>query len=263
MGGSASAAHNPINNLPPEIVTKKKVDEIVGFLLPLYYTKQPFAPGEKDLAEKSWKMILNNQCPHFNQLKKTHPEMSQDQSCFDHFFDVFYGRMFDVHPSCRGLFHKTINKQGSFFGRWISLLFSEMDEPQKFYTSLANLTHLHNKIGVKAFECKFSSFTSISSFLDNRFIDCFMGEVLIYALKEVLGPEAYTQSVHVGWVKFYSRMLDGIVPIVVEFELKNKDSAVSILDKRLSNVNVATPVLTSGRESSTHDSSMIRQPDRA
>eukprot|EP01040_Poterioochromonas_malhamensis_P010402 gene10402-11318_t len=221
MGGSASAAHNPINNLPPEMVTKKKVDEIVGFLLPLYYTKQPFAPGEKDLAEKSWKMILNNQCPHFNQLKKTHPEMSQDQSCFDHFFDVFYGRMFDVHPSCRGLFHKTINKQGSFFGRWISLLFSEMDEPQKFYTSLANLTHLHNKIGVKAFEY------------------CFMGEVLIYALKEVLGPEAYTQSVH------------------------NKDSAVSILDKRLSNVNVATPVLTSGRESSTHDSSMIRQPDRA
>ena len=158
MGGSASTAQNPVTQHQPkgnEPISKERINEIVKFILPLYYTKIPLQPGEKDRAEKSWKMIINNQCPHFNELKIDHPTMNQDQLCMDYFFDVFYNRMFDIHPSCRGLFHRSINKQGSFFGRMFSLLLDEIEEPEKFNKTLANLTHLHNKIGIKAFECKY------------------------------------------------------------------------------------------------------------
>lgn len=131
----------------------KKEEEIVRFVMPLFYTQEPLKPEEMDAAVKAWKMIVNNQCQHFFQMKAQHPEI-EFKLVSEYFFDVLYNRMFDVNPSCRGLFHRSINKQGSFLLRMISLLLTEATDPPKFRKTLINMTELHNKLGVKAVECK-------------------------------------------------------------------------------------------------------------
>ena len=64
------------------------------------------------------------------------------------------------------------------------------------------------------------------------FIDSIMGEVLLYTIKKCLGPKEYSQMVHFGWAKVYSRILDAIVPLVVKFELENRELADQIQIKR-------------------------------
>ena len=122
--------------------------------MPLFYTKIPITPEEKAAADHAWKMIVNNHCQYFFETKAQHPEI-EHKLVQEYFYDVFYNRLFDVNPSCRVLFQKSINKQGSFLLRMISMLLQEVEEPEKFKKTLANLTHIHNKMGVKAVECKF------------------------------------------------------------------------------------------------------------
>lgn len=70
-----------------------------------------------------------------------------------------------------------------------------------------------------------------------------MGEVLLFSLRKVLGS-AYTPVAHYGWVKIYSRILDVIMPNVIEFELTHKESAGGILEKRLTSQHHAGPLFT-------------------
>lgn len=62
-------------------------------------------------------------------------------------------------------------------------------------------------------------------------LDGINGEVLFYAIKECLGS-VYTEAVHKGWIKIYSRMLMTIVPRVVRFELAYADTADQISKTR-------------------------------
>ena len=59
-----------------------------------------------------------------------------------------------------------------------------------------------------------------------------IGEVLLYTVKTCVGPIVYTETVHNGWAKIYSKMLDTIVPIAVTFELDHKNWASQAADKR-------------------------------
>ncbi len=42
---------------------------------------------------------------------------------------------------------------------------------------------------------------------------------MFWTLRTVLGSEDYDLIMHTAWIKFYSRMLDVIVPIVLEHEM--------------------------------------------
>ncbi len=53
-----------------------------------------------------------------------------------------------------------------------------------------------------------------------------------------VGDKIYTPLVHRGWAKIYSRMLDVIIPVVVHFELLNKEFAQQIAEKRLNSEGV-------------------------
>ena len=53
-----------------------------------------------------------------------------------------------------------------------------------------------------------------------------MGEVLFWALREVVGTEFYTDKLHSAWVKVYSRMLRVIVPVAISWELERGSSEV-------------------------------------
>lgn len=58
MGGSAST-HQQV---PKLMDLRKTEEEIVRFVMPLFYTKAALTPEEKAAAEKIWKMIMNNHC---------------------------------------------------------------------------------------------------------------------------------------------------------------------------------------------------------
>lgn len=152
MGGTESVARVK-TAAAKHAEEKKNIEEIVAFVMPVYYTKAPITPEELDAATKVWKMVVNNRCAHFDQMKKDDPEIKHE-NVLDYFYEIFYTRQFDVHPTCKPLFKRPINKQGSFLVRIISLLLTELEEPEKFHKTLVNLTRLHNKIDVKAVECE-------------------------------------------------------------------------------------------------------------
>jgi uncharacterized membrane protein YgcG len=56
--------------------------------------------------------------------------------------------------------------------------------------------------------------------------DGIVGEVLFWALRLVVGTEAYTDQLHSAWVKVYSRMLRVIVPVAISWELERGSSKV-------------------------------------
>jgi len=51
-------------------------------------------------------------------------------------------------------------------------------------------------------------------------IDGIVGEVLFWVLRQVLGAEMYSHTVHMAWVKVYNRMLSIIVPKAVALEVR-------------------------------------------
>lgn len=197
----------------PQLAGKERIDEIVKFVLPVYYTTAPITAEELDEANKVWKMVMNNRSVHFDSMKKADPEKIHHANVMELFYEVFYTRQFDVHPTCKPLFKRPINKQGNFLMRIISMLLAEIDQPDKFHKTLVNLTNLHNKIGVVAYEYGIS------------------GEILLFTLKKVLG-DAFTPLAHRAWIKIYSRILDHIVPNAVEFEINNKKEFSSIQETR-------------------------------
>lgn len=65
------------------------------------------------------------------------------------------------------------------------------------------------------------------------YIDSIFGEVLFWTLRHTLGQEVYDAGTHTAWVKLYSRMLDIIIPIVVEYEQANYEAIQRVQCKRL------------------------------
>jgi len=148
--GTSVTKKSPVAHL----ANKERIQEIIKFVMPVYYTKAELSAEEAEEANKVWKMIINNRSTHFNKLKKDDPVTYHHNTVVEYFYEVFYSRQFDVHPTSKPLFKRPINKQGSFLLRIISMLLAEIEDPEKFHKTLINLTNLHNKIGVKAYECK-------------------------------------------------------------------------------------------------------------
>ena len=129
--------------------------------MPVYYTTQPLLPHEKERAIAAWKDISNNKSKEFYRLKKEHPEYPC-KTPMEFFGNQFFRRMIEVHPTSQGLFTKSTMKLGALLLRMISFTIQELDEPEEaFVKTFQNLAHCHNKLGVKACECK-SVFTNRS-----------------------------------------------------------------------------------------------------
>ncbi len=154
MGANTSAPP-----LPPPSYQHAPLEEIEAFVRPIFYSAEDLTKDELDAAVAAWKMILNNRSQHFLNLRAADPNFGP-LTCMEYFYDIFYNRLFDVHPSCKPLFKKSISKQGSFFLRMISLLLTELEEKDKFIKTLENMANIHNKLGVKAVECKTLYFNS-------------------------------------------------------------------------------------------------------
>mmetsp|Transcript_417 Transcript_417/g.706 ORF Transcript_417/g.706 Transcript_417/m.706 type:complete len:226 (-) Transcript_417:1614-2291(-) len=192
-------------------------EEIINLVMPLYHTNEPLTSEELAAAVKAWKMIMNDKSQHFKDIKKKFKDMGEEyehSNCMELFYHTFYTRLFDVHPISKTLFHRSINKQGTFFVRFISMAIDLMKDEEKWFKNFKNLTDIHNKMGVKAVEYGM------------------VGEVLLFAIKTCVGPDVYTETVHNGWAKIYSKMLNTIVPMAVAFELDHKQQCEEAAMKR-------------------------------
>lgn len=134
------------------------IDVMISLVMPLYYSKASLTRDEKEAASYAWKLIIGNRSPHFLEMKE---EMEREGKpfpytlCADYFSDIFYARLFDTHPDCKGLFANSKMKMRINFMGVITLLLGAMEEDKdKFVKTLQGLARVHNIIGVKAVECK-------------------------------------------------------------------------------------------------------------
>eukprot|EP00981_Chlorochromonas_danica_P007377 scaffold1699_cov252-Ochromonas_danica.AAC.11 len=161
----------------------KSVEEILRFVTPVYHTRQPLSPKELEAVILTWRMIAGNKCPEFNRLREANPNLEW-KICPEYFPIVFYDRLFDVHPQCRQLFLRPINKQGGYLVQYLSLCIDQLTDPIKLKQSLIYLAQVHNKIGIKAYEYGI------------------VGECLLWALERVIGKEDFTEDARNGILLF-------------------------------------------------------------
>jgi len=188
--------------------------EIVALMMPIYYVDIEVTNADIDLARSNWQMLIENTATPFLDGKKaaqTPVEFGRLEgtsakeyaSSLSMFFDVFYLRLFDIHPLCRPLF-SNIQIQGRFLVKMIALCLSMNEDPKSFKLALHKLTEVHNIRGVKSGEYGI------------------MGEVLFWALRKCLGVHVFNNAAHLVWVKILSAMLRHMVPVAVAYELKTK-----------------------------------------
>ena len=187
--GSTSASTTKNSNL------QRTQNEIVHLMMPLYYNKKLLTPHERELAVKSWNLIVTDTAPGF--LAKKGKKNFLYHSSVTFFYDTFYSRLFDIHPMCKQLFKSGMRSQGTFLVKMISLALSELEDPAKFDNTLKRLAEVHYERGVKAMEYGV------------------VGEVLFFVLNTLLGSEVYTRDLHIAWVKIYNRMIRTIIPVAV------------------------------------------------
>lgn len=148
MGGGASAPSTVQHKL------KKSEEEIVRLMMPVYYNDTVIDAKENKMALDSWNLILDDQSPVFRE-RRGNSDFPY-HTCVTFFYDTFYTRFFDIHPTSRHMFKNGMRAQGKFLVKMISLSLSELDDPVQFDKNLVKLTEIHYERGVKSVECKFS-----------------------------------------------------------------------------------------------------------
>ena len=100
-------------------------------------------------------------------------------------------------------------------GRMMTLSLSMLNEQDKFDNIIRKLAAVHNERGVKAVEYGI------------------MGEVLIWSLKQVLGPNVFTPACKSAWVRIFCRMIKVMIPLAVHYEMENGEAQKA----RLANID--------------------------
>lgn len=183
--------------------------DIVALMMPIYYVECVVTNADIEIARNNWQMIVNNTASPFLDQLKIHdvPEGTNEhhryQSALTMFFDMFYIRLFDIHPMCKNLF-TSLQIQGRFLVKMIALCLSMNDDPLNFARALYKLTEVHNVRGIKSGELGI------------------MGEVLFWTLRKCLGDVEFDDSANLVWIKILSCMLKHMVPVAVAYELKTK-----------------------------------------
>lgn len=216
--GSALGTTLPSKSLfHPKIAEK----EMVKYLMPVYYIDEKLTEEESKTAADAWNLILNDKSPEYLRRRSSEPNFPYN-CCVTFFYDGYYSRLFDIHPNCRPLFKNGMKAQGRFLVKMITLSLSEFEDPERFDRTLVKLAEVHYERGVRACECQFLSSLNIFLWLNSLlfFIDGIVGEVLLWSLRNALGPTIYTLAMHRIWVKIYSRMLTTILPIALALEMK-------------------------------------------
>jgi hemoglobin-like flavoprotein len=146
-----------------------------------------------------WNAILDDATPPYI-MTKDKPGF-QYPSCRVWFYNLFYERLFDIHPLCKPLFTNGVDSIGTFLVKMISMSLNQCEDKAKFQKAMIDLAERHCERGVKAVEYGI------------------IGDVLFYTL-EITAGALYSPPVEACWKKVYSSMLAIIVPLAVSYERK-------------------------------------------
>lgn len=160
----------PSSTMKSQSKLGKNEAEVVMLMMPVYYSRDLITEEENELAAQAWTMILEDQSPIYLNKKENDPNFHH-HSCAGFFYDNFYRRLFDLHPLCKPLFKSGIKGQGKFLVNMLSFALSQFTNADGYDKVLYHLAEGHSKRGVRAVECKFSSFfCCFSSFFLSKLI---------------------------------------------------------------------------------------------
>ena len=104
------------------------------------------------------------------------------------------------------MFKNGLKSQGKFLVKMISLSLSMLNEQEKFELVIRKLAEVHNERGVKAVEYGI------------------MGEVLLWSLNHVLGPDIFNIACKKAWIRIFCRMIRIMIPLAVHYEIENGEA---------------------------------------
>lgn len=133
-----------------------EIAKFVDFFYPIYYSSAPLTVTERERAIACFKLISSNQAQEFYRLKQEDPVHVPCNSPMEFFGNRFYKRFIEVHPTAQALFGKSTMKQGTLLYRMMNFVISDLEQPDadKFQKTFEMLANSHNRIGVRAAECK-------------------------------------------------------------------------------------------------------------
>jgi hypothetical protein len=67
-------------------------------MLPVYYTTETLNKDDIKLAENSWNYVANDTSPIYIEKLTSTTFAHAYPTCKDWFLEVFYDRLFDIHP---------------------------------------------------------------------------------------------------------------------------------------------------------------------
>eukprot|EP00981_Chlorochromonas_danica_P008459 scaffold2193_cov179-Ochromonas_danica.AAC.38 len=243
-GGAANTSSPP---LPVE-----EFDKVCGLMLPTYFDREPLTEEKLALASTVWHIILNNGAPRYVTLCKSPSFKEQYPNAVLYFTDVFFNRLFDVHPNFIPALSR-IKDRVKFVSDVIAFALSDLSDDDVFDQALDRFAHVHHNRGVRAIECKCTTTDQVvvvilivvntACFLS----DGLFGEVLLYAFQQTMGAIAFSPDIYHAWALVYSRILNVVLPIAVKLDLEEKDDDGSVsVDKQ--NLYYENMILSSGRK---------------
>jgi hemoglobin-like flavoprotein len=141
----------------------RKILENRGFSVACDLRKQAMTPEQVDLVQKSWRAVL---------------------PVGDTAAELFYGKLFSLDPSVRGLFKDDMVEQGRNLTAMISVAVGALSNPERIALAVRQLGERHAGYGVQ-----------------RRHYEL-VGTSLLWMLEKCLG-EAFTPEVKAAWLVTY------------------------------------------------------------
>ncbi|RYY87191.1 hypothetical protein EON63_04435 [archaeon] len=123
--------------------------------MPSYYTTEKVTREECSLAQTVWNDVLNNTAPRYCLQKESYEGFGTNYpTAMDYFTYTFFARLFDIHPACRFVLSKVMNRN-KFIKIIVAFLLSDFWEDEKATKiSVEHFLKMHHNRGVRTVECK-------------------------------------------------------------------------------------------------------------
>jgi sulfur relay (sulfurtransferase) DsrC/TusE family protein len=130
MGGGTSAQSNPFTH---------------HIVMPPYYIEDAFLSEEEMThIRESWQLIMDDKAAGYLKSKEE-GDLSEEHSGVVFFYESFYKRLFDVHPSSRTLFQSNLDKMGAMLVGMLTSAVSLLNNISELAPRLEGLAKMHSK----------------------------------------------------------------------------------------------------------------------
>jgi hemoglobin-like flavoprotein len=102
-------------------------------IMPAYYSEKELTPADCLLVRNSWSIMLKDD--------------------FISFYDTFYERLFDVHPTLRPLFKTNMTTQAKALVKMIYAALEVLNDSSVLSDALNDLANRHSGYGAIAVKC--------------------------------------------------------------------------------------------------------------